>query len=1020
MLASGVVLLILVLLVLPSGGLALSPRPGLPAPKIEDGLLPKPSPSVTVQICEVRQGSVLTSTCAATGQAGDFVALYVSVGGFESPLSLNSNLTVTGSGGIPLAWTSAWMEQTPSQCGAAVCKNGFFNAETNSSGGYSGYSYCEPGVDAYCDGTGQGAAFAPPAGGYTVSVCTGTTCLSGTITIGSTTTSTSTTSTTTTSTSSGQSVALRVTSIGASTGVAGSYVLLNATVSIPGATGVVRFNGTGPGGAQFPGSYCALSNGWCTVSVQLETGTWTVAATFDGASSGPITVDIPAVTSAPSCIGNTTLSDFMYVANYLDNSISQYAVNPSGNGGVLCSVGPPYVLPPGSFPDSLTFTPTGESIWGSGGWAAGSTLDSGTLSIFTASNCVEGLDVAGLTGDLLEGGTVTGNTPGACMAPQQSLDQPVGMAMLSYGGEGEEYVLNQGNSTITQLVGGGTPARITYIQTLQNPTSIVADAFNSNQTSPPLYCVFVDNQTSVIGYEASEYSNTHGTFYTLTPTAPVTGSFSSMLVNPSSDVQGGPVRVLYALSPSQDKVYEMQVDYNCKLSVWKTEPTGQVPIGMVDIGTSYLFVLNAGSTGQASISSYSMNNTLSESMVGDGSLTPNGGPTPAGFDAAAIGTDYNSFNGKNFGDQYFFVADAGSQTIDEYAVPGSGLPQYIGAIPSEPGALAFASGFNGCFLDCVNGYVEFETLTFPNATESAPYSYTIPLGPSDLNPYADMRLYSGSLPPGLTLDQFTGTISGTPSSLPSDTGTYTFSVEEEGSATLIGEFSITLLPAGSSSSTSSTQGSNSQSTITSSSNCGRSCSPPGLTKGWATSNSSVNALAEPHPAILDQQAGIDVYWVQLESSPGDQLIGNVAYNQSVLQVEFNRPGLVELSLQSTEAPAAVYADDIALRAAMPQNLSFTEPGYYYNQTSHIMTVFADPGSVTLFYGRAPAPVASRSTSSASSSTISVSAYSTGLLLLLVAVIAVVIVGVAIAAGRLRPGAPRRDADESARAHRQWY
>lgn len=568
--AAGAILALFLFLMLPLVGPVSSLSHSSSEPKGLAGLIPKPPPTVVVEICQVREGVVLTNTCANTAQAGDFSALYVSVGGIDDPLLTNSNVTISGSDGVPLAWVSGWIEQTPSQCGAAVCENGFFDAATNSTGAYSGYSYCEPNVNAFCGETGQGAAFVPAAGQYTINICTGSTCLSGTFT----TTGSTTTSTTTTKTNSQPTVSLRVASIGASAGVAGSYVLLNVTVSTPGATGTVTFAGSGPNGARFPASSCALSNGWCVISVQLATGTWTVNATFMGASSAPITVNIPTIASAPSCIGNTTLNDFLYVANYEDDSISQYAVNPNANGGVLCSIGPPFVLPPGSFPDSLSFTPTSESIWGSGGWAAGSTVDSGTLSILTASNCVEGLDVGGLTGELLESGPVTGNNLGACMAPQQTLDQPVGLATLSYSDESEEYILNQGNSTITQLVGAGTPAAITYIKTLEDPTSIVSDDFNANLTSPSLNCIFVDNQTEVMGYEGSVYSNTHGTFYTLAPTTAVTGSFSSMLVNPSSDVQGGPVRVLYVLSIAQQEVYELRVNYNCQLSVWKTVPTG--------------------------------------------------------------------------------------------------------------------------------------------------------------------------------------------------------------------------------------------------------------------------------------------------------------------------------------------------------------------------------------------------------------------------------------------------------------
>ncbi len=928
-------------------------------------------PQLTVQLCEVRAGSVVQSTCSPTELPGDFSAVYISVSG----LNANSNVVVSGSTGIPLPWTSAWNTQQASSCGAAVCENGFYEAMTDSSGAFSGYSYCSPTSGGFCSNSGQGAAAAPAAGEYTITVCTGSNCITGSVTTTSTTTSTTTTTSTSsttaststsTTTTSRPTVLVTASTIGASAGVAGSYVVLNATVSGAGTAGQVQFSGTGPGGATFPHSYCTLSSGWCTVSVQLPVGSWTITATFNGVSSSPLVVNIPAITSPSSCFGNQAINPnsgnnsyiFLYVANEFDNTISQYAVNSAvanyaRPGGVLCSVGPPSVLPAGTFPSGLTFASSGESIYGYLGWAAGSVSDAGTLLITTGSNCVEGLDVDGGDGHLLYAGTVAGTRPGACLAPRQYLDQPAGLAFLTYGGPPEtvEYVLNQGNSTITLLA----LYQATQVKTLERPSSIVSDNFNG------VPCVFVDNQTMIEGYSASTVQRGTTITYTLTGTAPVKGmSFSSMLVNPSWDIQGGPVRVLYVLSPAQNKIYEFQVGSGCKLSSWKSQPTGPDPIGMIDIGTFWLFVLNAGAGGPSSISSFRMNNTLSAQVTGNGSLTPNGSPTPAGFDAVAIGTDVQSYNGKWPGNEYLFVADAGSQTIDEYSVPGSGFPQYIGAIPSGAGAIAFASGWGGCFVTaCVVAHTEFNAVTLPDAVQGQYYSYTIGLGPSGLNTYASMALYSGSLPPGLTLHS-NGTINGSPISpsliMPgpggggtttttggsgggSVAGTYTFAVKQSsGVVTLAGEFSIAVLLPGSSTTTT-------QTSMTTS--CGRSCNPPGLYGEWATFNETVNARVETRPLKLN--SSLTVSWIEVNTSPSGQKIGNVAYSDRVLQVEFDRPGLVALTMKSSLAPGAVYADGNLISAGAESEISLANPGYYYNRTSGILTVFGDPSTLTFFY-----------------------------------------------------------------------
>ncbi len=288
--------------------------------RAESAHTPAPPPgysmTLTVMLCEVRSGSVDAPSCAATLAAGDYSALYVVVSQTGYSVLANDSVTVSGSSGIPLAWTSAWNSQ--SSCGGAPCENGFYGAATGNGGSYGGYSYCEPASGSTCGYSGQGAAAAPATGTFTVTVCipAGNLCASAAVgTTGSTTTTSAVTSTapgstTTTATASTSSAAAVPVFLFPSN--VGAYAFLNATLGDRAATGTVDFNGTGPNGVKTTCTGgcaigCAVQDGTCGVTLRVQPGRWTFEASYgDQHSYADLTV--AGVTTPTGCFGNGAIS----------------------------------------------------------------------------------------------------------------------------------------------------------------------------------------------------------------------------------------------------------------------------------------------------------------------------------------------------------------------------------------------------------------------------------------------------------------------------------------------------------------------------------------------------------------------------------------------------------------------------------------------------------------------------------------------------------------------------------------
>jgi len=133
--------------------------------------------------------------------------------------------------------------------------------------------------------------------------------------------------------------------------------------------------------------------------------------------------------------------------------------------------------------------------------------------------------------------------------------------------------------------------------------------------------------------------------------------------------------------------------------------------------------------------------------------------------------------------------------------------------------------------------------------------------------------------------------------------------------------------------------------------------PPGLVGAWARSNMSVVARNVTHAIFLSGYHGVVLAWIAINASSSNQLIESVAFNETVFHLRFDQEGAVILSVQSSAKPTAVYADDIVLREAPSMaGLTPESEAWVYDQSSQVIIIFADPFSITLFYGYSPPPI----------------------------------------------------------------
>lgn len=110
--------------------------------------------------------------------------------------------------------------------------------------------------------------------------------------------------------------------------------------------------------------------------------------------------------------------------------------------------------------------------------------------------------------------------------------------------------------------------------------------------------------------------------------------------------------------------------------------------------------------------------------------------------------------------------------------------------------------------------------------------------------------------------------------------------------------------------------------------------------------------------LLNGTLGIRLGSIAINASSSGQVIRNVAFNDSVVQVEFDREGAVQLIINSSSKPSQVFADNNTL--TMLQSSSGLTPdseAWIYDQSGHTLVILADPMSITIVYGTAtPTPI----------------------------------------------------------------
>jgi len=132
---------------------------------------------------------------------------------------------------------------------------------------------------------------------------------------------------------------------------------------------------------------------------------------------------------------------------------------------------------------------------------------------------------------------------------------------------------------------------------------------------------------------------------------------------------------------------------------------------------------------------------------------------------------------------------------------------------------------------------------------------------------------------------------------------------------------------------------------------------PGLAYGWARSNITVAARNLTLPILMNGTQGVRLGFIGINATSNGQMIRRVAFNETVVQIEFDRNGSILLAVNSSVAPSEVFADGDLLSEAQTLNgLTSQSDVWVYESDSHALTVFADPTSITLIYTPTSGPM----------------------------------------------------------------
>jgi len=124
----------------------------------------------------------------------------------------------------------------------------------------------------------------------------------------------------------------------------------------------------------------------------------------------------------------------------------------------------------------------------------------------------------------------------------------------------------------------------------------------------------------------------------------------------------------------------------------------------------------------------------------------------------------------------------------------------------------------------------------------------------------------------------------------------------------------------------------------------------GLGAAWARSNMTIAARTVTQPVLLNGTHGVRLSYIAINVSTSGQFIRNVAFNETVAQIEFNVNGSVQLTVSSSVKPSLVFADGTLLpEANSSAGLTPQSDAWVYDSNNQTLIIFADPASVTLIY-----------------------------------------------------------------------
>jgi hypothetical protein len=123
-------------------------------------------------------------------------------------------------------------------------------------------------------------------------------------------------------------------------------------------------------------------------------------------------------------------------------------------------------------------------------------------------------------------------------------------------------------------------------------------------------------------------------------------------------------------------------------------------------------------------------------------------------------------------------------------------------------------------------------------------------------------------------------------------------------------------------------------------------------------NVTVNDENMTEEIMLNQTGQVEMDNLVIISSSDNQVIENVAYNDSAVDIRLNQNGTVSLQLHVTVKPIAVYADDELLpEVSSLTALSLSHGGaWFYDDSTHMLFIFADPVHLIFRYRAATTPV----------------------------------------------------------------